>query len=263
MKVTMSVLKPLVRILIRRGVAIGMFVEWLKWVYVEVAKEEKEIKNLKQPNTRIAVLTGLTRKEVKRIQENSEIENISLAEKKNRSLRVLAGWQNDKLFCDDKNKAKDLNYDEGESSFTVLVNKYSGDMKVAAFYQELLRTGSIEKLKNGKVRFLNSGYTPIDEVEKLKIIGEDVPQLIKTIEYNIENNYQNSLYQKKVSYDNIPEEVIPEIKRFINKNSHELILKVNDFLKQYDRDANDTVKGSGRKKLGLGVFYFEENAGEN
>jgi len=62
--------KPLIRLLIAQGVTHAEFAETAKDVYVEVALRHFEAEG-KVNRSRIAILTGLTRKEVKKIEQSS------------------------------------------------------------------------------------------------------------------------------------------------------------------------------------------------
>ena len=60
-------LGPLIRILLRQGISYVEFAEIVKAVYVEVALKDFKVEGRKATRTRVAVMTGLTRKEVKRV----------------------------------------------------------------------------------------------------------------------------------------------------------------------------------------------------
>ena len=60
-------LRPLVRLLLRRGVSFKAFSDLLRWLYVDVAIEEFGLSGRKQSVSRVSVVTGLTRKEVSRL----------------------------------------------------------------------------------------------------------------------------------------------------------------------------------------------------
>ena len=68
-----TMLRPLVRILLRNGIAYGSFAELAKKTYVEVAFEDFAPEGKKQTVSRVSALTGLTRKEVKRLLESDPL----------------------------------------------------------------------------------------------------------------------------------------------------------------------------------------------
>jgi len=88
-------LRPLVRILLRNGVAYGALAELIRKVYVDVAYEEFSPAGKKQTVSRVSGLTGLTRKEVKRLAEMEETDSVSGQERYNRAVRVIGGWMKD------------------------------------------------------------------------------------------------------------------------------------------------------------------------
>ena len=60
-------LRPLVRILIRNGIAFGEFADIAKEVYVDVAATDFKVPHKKMSQSRISILTGLTRKDLARL----------------------------------------------------------------------------------------------------------------------------------------------------------------------------------------------------
>ena len=62
-----KLLRPLIRILLRHGITYAEISEVIKRVYVQTAAEEFRVPGKKMTKARIAIVTGLTRKEVQRI----------------------------------------------------------------------------------------------------------------------------------------------------------------------------------------------------
>ena len=89
-------LKPLVKLLISQGVSHGDFSEAAKDVYVEVAIRHFDMSS-KVNQSRIAILTGLTRKEVKNVIDRA-IRSEPSTKNFSRPSRVLAGWHSDPQF---------------------------------------------------------------------------------------------------------------------------------------------------------------------
>lgn len=113
-------LKPLVHILLRNGVSYGDFAEMAKMAYVDVASDE--FRN-GRPMTisRIAALTGLTRKEAKRLHELDRDSNAESYGRYNRAIRVISGWLNDVEFQDKKGLPSVLPMEGQSRSFSALV----------------------------------------------------------------------------------------------------------------------------------------------
>ena len=87
-----TILRPLVRILLRSEVSCGEFIEQVKRVYVEVGSSEFCVEGRKPSISRTAVITGLTRKEVSRLSKAPAQSGEPAADKYNRAARVISGW---------------------------------------------------------------------------------------------------------------------------------------------------------------------------
>jgi hypothetical protein len=255
----LRILRPLVRVLLRHGVAYGAFADLAKSVFVEVADKDCAIAGRKQTISRIAVLTGLTRKEVVRLQALESPED-GVAEKRyNRAARVVAGWVRDARFRNPLGMPLDLNLD-GPGGFSELVRSYSGDMPVRAVLDELVRVGAVSINPDQTLHLLERSYVPQAGVEdKLHILGSDVALLIETIDHNLCHAGEDLRFQRKVAYDNLPDEAVEEFRRLSRQQAQQLIETMDQWLARHDRDFNPAVTGHGRKHAGIGIYYFEED----
>jgi hypothetical protein len=180
--------RPLVKMLIRHGVAFGEFAEVLKAVYVEVASSEFALPDRKISGSRIAILTGLTRKEVRRIVDLlSHPESASVQETMgnlNRATRVLSGWHQDPDFTGPYGIPLELPFD-GPISFSSLARRYSGDMPARAMLEELVRVNAVEEIEGHQYRVLTRNYiaAPLEPVHA-QYIGDVIHDLAATIEHN-------------------------------------------------------------------------------
>lgn len=251
-------LRPLVRILLRNGVSYGSFADLAKWVYVDVATREFAIAGRKQSTSRVAVLTGLTRKEVHRLRQPSMPADREIAERYNRAARVIAGWRREREFLDAEGRPAALPVSGESGSFTSLVRRFSGDMPVRAVLDELRRVGAITELDDGRVELVTRAYIPkTSETDKLHILGTDVAYLIGTIDHNLRSDSTAPFFQRKVAYDNLPDQVLPEFRKLSAEKAQLLLEELDRWLAQHDRDAEPGVEGTGRNWAGVGIYYFE------
>lgn len=256
----LRILRPLVRILLRNGISYGTFADLAKAVFVGVADTEFGIPGRKQTVSRISVLTGLTRKEVVRVQELGTPEDAVAERRYNRAARVVAGWVRDGRFSS-AGQPVTLSFD-GPSSFSTLVHDYSGDVPPRAILDELERVGAVERQEDGRIRLLARAFIPqTGEEDKLHILGTDVAFLIATIDHNLADQKQPR-FQRKVAYDNLPVEIVPKFQALSREKAQEFIEELDRWLSQHDRDINPAVNGTGRKHAGIGIYYFEEEVSE-
>jgi hypothetical protein len=85
-----------------------------------------------------------------------------------------------------------------------------------------------------------------------------VGQLISTIDHNLKPDPIGPIFQRKVAYDNLPDEVLPKFRKLSAKRGQTLLEGLDRWLSERDRDVAAMVKGTGRNRAGLGIYYFEE-----
>ena len=238
----------------------GTFADLAKWIYVDVAAKEFTIEGRKQSTSRVAVLTGLSRKEVKRMQGIPRPDDSHQDEKYNRAARIIAAWRREPEFQDANGKPCSLSISGPWSTFSDIVRRFSGDVPVRAVLDELLRIGAVKQLDNGKIALLKKAYIPEKrEAEKIHILGTDVGHLVSTIGHNLNSDRPAARFQRKVSYDNLPDEALPAFRNLSAKRAQKLLEHLDEWLASNDRDTNPAVEGTGRNMAGLGIYYFEES----
>ncbi|MCB1619497.1 MAG: hypothetical protein KDI44_02040 [Thiothrix sp.] len=254
------IMKALMHILYRKGVAYKDFIHLAKQAYLEVVEDELLAAGERPTTTRMAAITGLTRKDVAWLKQNLRQDTgITF----NRSQRVVQGWVNDPEFLDAAGEPGLLAFRGEKSSFEALVRRYSGDMSCFAMLDEMKRINMVKADAEDRISLQNKVYIPHgDEPEKIRLLGTDVALLIDTIEHNLTRRPGDELYyQRKVSYNRIPESVTPEFRAFVRQDAQNLLVRFNTWLAGHDRDSNPRSQGRGRNmQAGVGIFYFERPA---
>ena len=253
-------LKPLVRILLRNGIPFGVFAEIARWIYVEVAFEEMSLPGRKLSDSRVSILTGLSRKEVSRLKRVDFPVDEEAAARFNRAARVIGGWVRDARFCNFSGEPISLRFEGAEGSFSELVRAHAGDIPARAILDELVRVGTVEVDEQGNISLIGRAYVPSDGLaENIEILGTDVGDLLETIDYNLNPNHSDRRFQRKVAYDNLPAESVEVFRRLSAQKAQQLLEEFDRYLSGQDRDLNPARGGSGRKRAGVGIFFFEQD----
>jgi len=256
----LRLLRPLARILLRNGVSFSTFSDLAKWVYIDVAAKEFGIEGRKQSTSRVSVITGLSRREVMRVRKLPKPDITAGTERHNRAARVIAAWRRESDFLDAECKPAALPMEGKGATFSELVKRFSGNMPPRAVLDELINVGAVELMEDGRVCLLTRAYIPKNlDAHKLNILGTDVQYLISTIDHNLNPASETQLFQRKVAYDNLPDDVLPQFHRLFGRRAQSLLESADRWLAQRDRDINSNVEGSGRNKAGFGIFFFEES----
>lgn len=249
------ILRPLVRVLLRHGIPFGAFADLARRVYVDVATSEFRVGKRKQTVSRVAVLTGLTRKEVQRVSALPEPSAREEAERYHRAARVISGWIHDAAFRAADGEPRPLLPDP---EFAALVRRYSGDMPVRAVLDELTRVGAVASTGDGRLELRVRAYVPVaTDTGILEILGTDVAALAATIDHNMTAPPGTAWFQRKVLYDNLPEEALPLLRALAAGEGQQVLEKLNAEMRLHDRDSSPDVKGSGRRTAMVGVYYHE------
>ena len=252
-------LRPLAHILLRNGISYKTFSDLAKYVFVDVAAKEFAIKNRKQSTSRISVITGLSRREVMRVRKMPSPDITESIEKHNRAARVIAAWRREKEFLGTEGKPAPLPMEGDNSSFSELVKHFSGNVPPRAILDELLHVGAVKELADGRISLLTRAYVPKDyDSHKINILGTDVNHLLSTINHNLHPDTTYPLFQRKVSYDNLPDEVLEKFHKKFSEKAQDLLEKADKWLAKHDRDVTPSVKGTGRNHTGFGIFFFHK-----
>jgi hypothetical protein len=197
------ILQPLIRVLLRHGVSHADFNDIAKRVFVELAARDFQLLCRKQTNARVAMLTGIQRKEAGHLMGLTPIEDDVLDLQYNRGVRVTAGWRRDSAFLDEAGNPAALTFD-GRKSFVELVRRYSGDLPARAVLDELRRVGTVLQDTDGLITLLADGiHAPLKDVEaQINIMGNASKDLLNTIDPNLSS--KNKRLQLTVAYNNLP-----------------------------------------------------------
>jgi len=259
----LRLLKPLVKILLNHGVSVNEFMGLVKRSYVEVADQEFQLEGRKQSVSRIAVITGMHRKDVTHYR-NKNFDALEEPETQfhNRAARVISAWISETEFRDAKGEAEILPIEGEANSFSSLVLKHSGSMTVRAMLDEMIRVGAIEFANSDSVKLVQTVYVPKEsDAQRLIYMGDASSDLLNTLSINLEIPEANRL-QLSTAFDNLPVECIPELKSICHKKSTQLLNELELWLSKQDRDSNPVITGTGRVRAGLGIYYLEENIDE-
>ena len=251
-------LRPLFRILLRQGMAFTAFEKLAKRVYVDLAFNEFGLPGKKPSISRTSILSGLTRKDVQRLLAEPGERATAADANYNRAARVLTGWIRDAEFADAAAAPRPLEVDGGHG-FAGLVRRYSGDMPVRAVLDELLRVGAVRRLADGRIELRTRAYVPAHgDDEKLNILGQDVADLITTIDHNLQHAGNGARFQRKVMYRGITPRALPAFRRLSATQAQALLERLDRWLAAQLESQPHADPGSAHARVGLGIYYFEQ-----
>jgi hypothetical protein len=255
-------LKPLVRLMIAQGITHAEFAETTKEVYVETALRHFEGAG-RVNKSRIAILTGLTRKEVKNVIDRT-LEEVQQDKTYSRPERVLTGWFSDPRYTGPYGIPLELPYEAPQPdspSFIKLVKQYSGDMAPRQMLNELLVSGSVVEVE-GRYRAVRRIYKfSALSPEFIKRLGEVGYRVFSTAAKNIDKQMEGSGYFDRMVFadEGCTQEVIDEFDQYIKVRGQELLEEIDVW---FSSRGESSIPGNEKKDTGLYMVHYVESADE-
>ncbi|PLA74804.1 hypothetical protein CYQ88_04230 [Hydrogenovibrio sp. SC-1] len=233
-KAVRKMLKPLVRLLIQQNITFVGLQNLLKRTYIEVAEKSFCLKNKKLTDSRISLLTGIHRADVKRIR-NEDTDQITEKEiKAGLSAQIIAKWTGDPDYLDSNQLPKPLlksrSTEKNIANFEDLVLSVSKDKHPRSLMDEWLNQGIIE-MKNEQnqewIFLTEKGYVPeADLEEKLFFAGKNIGEHLEVIANNLSNNAQ-PLFDRAVYYDHLTQQSLDELEALAKEKLLQVLMEIN------------------------------------
>jgi hypothetical protein len=254
-------LQPLVRILLRHGVQYGEFSDAVRGAYIDIAKDELIPPNRPQTNARIAILIGLTKREVERIQSelSADEDEVGL----NRIARVLQGWSQDPEYLGPYGLPLEIPFAGDRLSFEQLVKTYADDVSARALLEELVRVNAAKETDDNYVRLLTRTYvpSPLDPVG-LERLGNVVNYFIDTVDFNLQKSRQGSgrFERYAITMEGLSKQDFEAFDELVREKGQELLEILDDWLGQHEIQGGHKLPPNESIRTGVGIFHFIESS---
>ena len=249
-----SMLRPLAVFCLRRGLTANELIEALKAAFLDEAQAEIQRCADKVTTSRLALMSGLTRREVDRVRRRKQSERAlpSIIS------RVMTQWAHNGRFCRVDGKPKLLLIKGAGCSFNKLVQSVSNDIHPSAVLLEMLRLG-VARMRADEVELVEEvQYHTFDPLKGLHLFWRDVQTLAQTVQENLFNTKRVKNLHLRTSFDNICRKDLIVIRRWIFNQGKGLHRRARAFLAKYDKDLNPELEGEGGGTVVLGTFGFTD-----
>lgn len=242
------------RFLLRQGVLWSDFAELAKETYVEIARAEYGIEGRPTNNSRVAMLTGLSRREVARVRDVLlEVVPQHDERKGNRMAKILTGWHTDPEFTTPEGTPRDLS----PVTFEVLLKCYAGDLPHTAVRKEMLQHGLMVELDNGNLRVLQRDYVYSSlDPEIIRQMGIALHDHAATLDHNLnEDRPGPSRFEGLADNAAIPADAIDEFRGYVEERGLEFLKDIDAWLSDHETEHND----ARTVRLGAGAFLIHND----
>ncbi|WP_109310963.1 DUF6502 family protein [Ruegeria sp. AU67] len=253
-----ALLVPLAQAMVAHGVTLGSATEALKLALLTAAEQSTDGK---LSDSRASLLTGLHRKDVKRLRHIDD--DAPLKRSCNAAALVISYWSTTPEFLDDLGAPRILSRkgDETGPGFDDLVRRARVDMAPGTVLETLVVQKNVEQVGKGELRLLSQAFLPSAGST------EQVAAYEATLSAHLAVATQNLLaepdalrnFDRAVRYSHLSSESIEELRLFSSDRAQRLLQEINSLARELqDKDSNGDH--SGRFAAGAFVLPSPQNA---
>jgi len=253
------VLRPLVRLFLEQGLVFGTVEEMLKAAYVRVADAEYRLRDEPPTDSRVSVLTGVHRKDVRRLRDPAGETSPAPVDLPFAS-EVVTRWISDDRYLDSRGAARVLprSAPAPAPSFDELVAGISTDVRPRVLLDELVRLGVAAKTKDGGVELLVSAFVPQkDRSQRLFWFGRNIHDHLAACVHNLVDRRPPMMEQSVFSFElsDASVEQVAELTRNEWKNVVGRLIRALGECEERDR-----LSGETSRRMNIGMYFFHESA---
>jgi hypothetical protein len=255
-----ALLGPLARLAVDQGITVAVIEEALRRAFVESAKRALVASGLPEHRlvSRISTSTGLTRREVTRLNEELargvKVPGGSLA------AEVFTRWVTDRSLKNTRGKARPLPRTGPAPSFEALARSVTQDVHPRTLLDELCRLG-MAQLDEGSdtVSLLKTAFVPDgDQQQMLHFLAANVGDHLSGAVSNVMGRQPRSHFDQAVFADELSAESLPMIHEFVASQWKRLLNEAVPMLEQ----RIEADKQAGRvqdKRIRIGLYGYEDD----
>jgi hypothetical protein len=251
------ILRPLVGFLLDHGLNYSWLVNELKGVFVDVAEREFTIPGKAQTDSRITLLTGVHRKDVRRLRSEASEEQVP-PESVFFGAQVVALWISDRRFLDKTGRPKPLPRRSGTrrgASFEDLVAQVSTDIRPRSVLDEWLRLGAVNIDEQDRVCLKVEAFVPAKGFdEKAFYFGRNIHDHLAAARHNLGDNGPTYL-ERSVYYDDLSEQSLQTLAELSAEEVMKALKVVNRRARQLQ--AKDRKRSTAKFRMNFGAYFFQ------
>lgn len=252
------VLRPLVRLMISKGVTLPTLTTLLKETFVTVAEEDFPVKGKRQTDSRINLLTGVHRKDVKRLRDEKQTEK-SMPPAVGLGVQIVSRWVSDPSTTDSEGRPIPLprqGKTSDDPSFDGLVESISKDVRPRAVLDEWLRLGIAILNDDDHVVLNRQAFVPEKGFdEKAFYFGRNIHDHLATTTHNL-LGHGNPRLERSVHYGGLQESSVKALAEDAEKVGMDALLTLNRLARE--RVEADKGKEGAKHRFNFGLYFFDE-----
>ena len=248
--------------MIAYGLTYPTFSQLTKELFLDVAEQEFALPFKRQTDSRLALVTGISRKEISLFKRGRRDAAGGPDVEDSVVTHVIGRWMAGPPYATPDGVPCRLRYEGTESdaiSFARLVRETGADIPVRAVLDELLRLGCVAFLPDGDVELRREVHIPAADAE-----GKSDPARLRSggalqrPSCTTSSIPMSPWLQRKAVYDHIGADALAALREEAGRAGVDFVRRANALLASYDRDRHPEAPGGPRTRVVVGVYYFEE-----
>src|SRR5215469_4137376 len=252
-------LEPIVLLLLKSGVGWKDFAGLAKEKFVTVATDAFGIRGRPTNLARVAILSGIERREVARLRQRAREQHTAQQGYMSKPTQVLHAWYHDPRYLDAAGKPRDLEIEGADGSFAELVRQYAPNTPLVALLKELRAAGAVEDLEGQRLRALKRSYIPRELNENLvRLWGSVLQDLGTTFEHNISRDeYDPPRFERRAISLRVGAKALPQFREMLEREGQAFLERIDDWITAHELGPSADERGTGIR-LGVGVYHIQD-----
>jgi len=251
-------MRPLVRLMLRKGVTYLVFADLLKEVFVEVADREFRLDDKASTDSRISLLTGVHRKDVRRLRSTGDPAASMLPENITFGAQLVNAWTS-APFCNDAGQPLPLPRLAsvgGVRSFDALVAKVSTDIRARVVLDEWLRLGVVRLDEQERVHLEAQAFVPQKGFdEKAAYLGHNLHDHACAAVHNLSSEGP-AFFERSVHYDALAPMSVEALREAVASEGMQALLSFNRLAAELE--FRDLPSLESRQRITVGLYFYTE-----
>jgi hypothetical protein len=266
LKAARRLLRPLVGLMMRSGVTFPVLADALRHLFVEVASSDILTDAKARTDSRISLLTGIHRKDIKRLRD-VPADNDAAPEVVTLASQIIARWVGSAPFTGPDGCPLDLirttRGRTGEASFDALVESVTTDIRPRAVLETLLSHGIVTVLEQDRIHLNADAFIPRPGgEEQLFYFARNLHDHVAAAVHNIAAAGTAPFMDRSVHYDCLTPSQARALDAFARSLAMRALLAVNRrALELTEAPDPEAVANSWRVNFGVYVFNEDEQSG--
>jgi hypothetical protein len=254
-------LEPIVLLLLKSGITWRELADLAKVKFVQVATREFGIRGRPTNASRVAILTGIDRRDVRKLRLAAAEQPAFEPGFMSKPTQVLDGWFHDPNFRTASGQPRDLPVSEGEVSFAALVRRYAPGIPHVAMIKELRAAGAIGDVGGDRLRALKRSYIPRELNENIvRLWGSVLQDVGTTLEHNLSRDEADPpRFERRALGLRVDSKSLAQFREMLEREGQAFLERIDEWISVHELSSSIEEQGAGIR-LGVGVYHIQDSA---